>query len=247
MVVVKPIIFSDQSIRAILDGEKVQTRRVIRGENLSVVDRWVEPPSYGSRWYGYHGPAACVARKCPFGMPGGQLWVRENWRIASLPVDECPAIQYRADDAIEWRDPFAMDDALWEEYENWYERMNDQLIEDCERAGLQPNINEEMAYTWTWLSIPTRWRPSIHMPLWASRIALEILRVEVRRLQDISHSGAIAEGAHPWCREQGYEWSSAKPRYWFMRMWNSLNQKRGYGWTINPWVWVLTFKLVRDS
>jgi hypothetical protein len=75
--------------------------------------------------------------------------------------------------------------------------------------------------------------PSIHMPRWASRITLEITEVRVERLQDISHEDAWAEGINA-------PGSFAVEEY--RRLWDSLNEKRGYGWDANPWVWVVAFR-----
>ncbi len=90
------------------------------------------------------------------------------------------------------------------------------------------------------------WRPSIHMPRWASRILLEITEVRVERVQEISEEDAVAEG----CRESWSAHSSATVRYTarheFKELWDSLNAKRGFGWDFNPWVWVILFKLVNQ-
>jgi hypothetical protein len=89
-----------------------------------------------------------------------------------------------------------------------------------------------------------KWRPSIYMPRWASRYLLEITGVRVERVQEISSEDACAEG----CSKEGNGsycidgMSSVQVR--FMDLWNKLNAKRGFGWDVNPWVWVLLFKLL---
>lgn len=86
------------------------------------------------------------------------------------------------------------------------------------------------------------WRPSIHMPRWASRITLEITGVRVERLQDISNSDIIDEGIHN--RSPGPEYSDGYPaslREMFEHLWNST----GGNWGANPWVWVIEFKRVK--
>jgi hypothetical protein len=88
-----------------------------------------------------------------------------------------------------------------------------------------------------------KWRPSIYMPRWASRITLEVKGVRVERLQDISEDDARAEGCDParWIDEtdvgmEGY-------REGFARLWNKIN---GPGaWEANPWVWAISFERVK--
>jgi len=85
-----------------------------------------------------------------------------------------------------------------------------------------------------------RWRPSIHMPRWASRLSLDIVSVRVERLQDISEEDARAEGCSGGHDSiPGYAFS-ATPREHFRHLWGSINGAES--WDANPWVWVISFK-----
>jgi hypothetical protein len=84
-----------------------------------------------------------------------------------------------------------------------------------------------------------RWFPSIFMPRWASRITLEILSIGIERVQDISHADAVSEGLP--CYHENYECALTSYR----ELWNALNAKRGFGWDVNPYVWVIGFKQVQ--
>ena len=145
----RPIIFNDEMVRAILDGRKTQTRRVVPewqtpkqkddGEWISVAQRH---PRYGFVVAG-ESEKKCAANLslhgvCQYGKPGDRLWVRET------VADIGPRMTYRADKDDGGR---------------------------CQAV---------------------KWTPSIHMPRWASRIALEITNVRVERVQDISEEDAIA-------------------------------------------------------
>lgn len=97
-----------------------------------------------------------------------------------------------------------------------------------------------------------RWRPSIHMPRWASRITLEVTGVRVERLQGISDADAVAEGIEK--QEDGIGWKrgpisgdhpntatrTAFPKIAFQSLWESINGPDS--WAANPWVWAVEFK-----
>ena len=81
------------------------------------------------------------------------------------------------------------------------------------------------------------WRPSIHMPRWASRISLGITSVRVERLQDISRGDAMAEGCPFPNMAQGPD-----PRDWYAELWGAINGPDS--WAENPWAWVIEFKAI---
>lgn len=97
------------------------------------------------------------------------------------------------------------------------------------------------------------WKPSIHMPRWASRITLEVTGVRPERVQEISDEDAIAEGVFKsdglWHYEEPSD-RTIRPGGWqhasgaFAGLWDVLNEPRGFGWDVNPLVWVISFKRV---
>jgi len=105
-----------------------------------------------------------------------------------------------------------------------------------------------------------KWRPSIHMPRWASRITLEVTGVRVERVQEISEHNAKAEGVAPWVNSHGeqsscwwrdYRFASACgtacPIVSFEGLWDNINAKRGYPWADNPWCWVVEFRRLKEG
>ncbi len=96
------------------------------------------------------------------------------------------------------------------------------------------------------------WRSSIHIPRWASRIALEITEVRVQRVQEITPADAVNEGVEcSWSRGafRAHSVAAAKvnPVDLFSELWDSINAKRDggcYTWTKNPWVWAITFRVL---
>ena len=88
----------------------------------------------------------------------------------------------------------------------------------------QEQIRKEYGY---------KWKPSIHMPRWASRLTLRVRRVWVERVQDISEQDATGEGL--------------KARDAFEALWDSIYAGRGLGWTSNPLVWACEFEIVKGG
>lgn len=107
-------------------------------------------------------------------------------------------------------------------------------------------------------------KPPIHMPRWASRLTLTLTDVRVERVQEISEKDVAADGIEVEFHAPGsygisdpcatgtvtlpggtQVWSTALECY--RRLWDSLNAKRGYGWDVNPWVWVLSFLMVTSN
>lgn len=133
-------------------------------------------------------------------------------------------------------------DLLWVR-ETWMPRALDLSISRIMKPRYRADSGEERP---EWRRL---WKPSIHMPRWASRLTLEITGVRVERLNDISQSDAKAEGLTQ-C-ESGFWWYEPStqegcyydPRWAYEELWESIN---GFGsWNENPWVWVLTFKVHR--
>lgn len=83
------------------------------------------------------------------------------------------------------------------------------------------------------------WRPSIHIPRWASRITLEVTGVRAERLHDITEEGARSEGVEPFVHPAG----AVSYRDGFANLWNDINGET-MPFDENPWVWVVSFKAV---
>ena len=97
--------------------------------------------------------------------------------------------------------------------------------------------DEKPMYRATWKNpAGIKWKPSLHMPRWASRITLEITEIRVERVQEITEEEAISEGFFP---DDG-----VSEVYCFSEAWDSLYAKKGLGWNANPWVWVIGFRRV---
>lgn len=201
----RPIIFSGPMVRAILEGRKTQTRRVVKRSG----DMEFDPvgPHYGPYWLPYATKADGKDAKvrCPYGKPGDRLWVRETHAVV-------PRSAFRCSTGVQ--------------------------------QTLSPN-NEHDAVIyregWERSTGGIRWRPSIYMPRWASRITLEITGIRVERLQQISEADAMAEGCplvNPDPFIPGHGASSASG--WFSDLWEQIH---GAGsWEANPWVWVVEFQ-----
>lgn len=223
----RPILFSAPMVRAILEGRKTVTRRAVRaGFNPKDLEGTLSA-SECRKLYRELPQHFGASYFCPYGQPGDRLWVRETFTIESNRWADDPYSPPHKDgrptqryEDDKWDQPhYKATDA---EPELWYD--------DRDSPGC-------------------RWKPSIHMPRWASRILLEITDVRVERLQDISEDQAKAEGVRlytdhaelgEWWHVDGIDTYSADPRKSFELLWSSV----GGDWAANPWVWVVEFKRV---
>ena len=217
-----PILFSAPMVKAILDGTKTQTRRVIKPRGVSDdVAQWL------------HAMAKGVDMPCPYGKPGDVLWVRETFVLERW--DDEPKFaadrptQYNPGDGSEWSEEYWL-----RPHYRATDPAPDLCYEDDENDDGEPKC---------------KWRPSIFMPRWASRITLEIVNIRVERVQEITRNDAKAEGAN-------FVWrwdASRKPELHkrgllnpyianYSVLWDEINEKRGFGWNVNPFVWVIEFQ-----
>lgn len=209
----RPILFSAPMVRAILDGRKTQTRRVVKARHATHPDYPTFDVRGGTVYaleYDSDGLKAEWPMPCPYGQPGERLWVRETWAPVSTfdPSPDTGAF-YRAD------------------------YLDDPHGPDGEKSP-------EGRYR--------TWKPSIHMPRWASRIDLEITGVRFERLQDINEADAFHEGAErPECGPFELHGVPVHPmtgsyQEGFKKLWQSINGPDS--WAANPWVWVIEFQRI---
>jgi hypothetical protein len=203
----RPILVSTPLIRPILTDLKVHTRRLIRlPEGYDLAQNATVSHRHGVWWEVRCEPWETVVVRCPFGVPGDRLWVREAWQIVTgaKAGDLGAVVRYR----------------------------------DMELLSVTMPAQKPMPLGLTW----DCWRPSIHMPRWASRISLEVTEMRVQRIQEITEEDARAEGVceHPAARSvvDSGMWTY---RAAFRAVWDAIDPG---GWDRNPWVWVVAFKRV---
>ena len=228
---IKPILMSGPMVRAVLDGRKTQTRRVLNPQperDCHHFDKVFAGPPYFEARNGnsepicpFHYPKDCVSPypRISIGV-GDLLYVREAWRVG-YTRNECKPSRWPTSCAISY---IATDD------------------------------DEDVMFG--------KFRQGMHMPRWASRITLKVTDVRVQRVQDITHAEGYKQGVNSDCEAypglggefcprcnlhrlpsgvDGGSWVH-DGRDLFAQLWNSLNEKRGYGWEANPWVAAYTFE-----
>lgn len=261
-----PLLLSTRWVRALLDGRKTQTRRLIVNDRASTVDvqaaEWWEPYAnargHTGCWSAYrrtnlsdksrdaYNRIAIDTIRCPFGQIGDRLWVKETFAIDVDENDQRPpAVRYRAD------------------------------------GEAPPFIDEEGK------SRRRPWKSSRFMPRGASRIDLRVTEIRVQRIKEITEADVQAEGIRtqvgdgggpgPGWKWNGIGYEGVDPylyhtprggedhpelcrciplspdgvcystviepwRCAWREAWDSLNLSRGAAWDTNPWVWAITFE-----
>ena len=230
---IKPILFNAEMVRAILDGRKTCTRRVIK------------PQPQSGLCYTYGGSHKDCIGKWTYPNRGAHKLWGEEYKLPENIKDE--------ELSKRWNPPYHTDDILYvrETWSEGYEegtyiyRASDKL------AGL-PTFKE---------SSKLIYHPSIHMPKEAARIWLKVTNVRVERLRDMKPVDVINEGAYPDCWDclNTYGESGSQCCYGteeecsqcdevmmeWEKLWTSTIKKSNlnrYGWDANPWVWVIEFE-----
>lgn len=233
-----PILFNTEMVRAIEEGRKSQTRRVIRDVKdgmefidisdqmaITAVDRnGMEypkdvPGTYATFEYG--GEPAFPVFKSAYEV-GDILYVRETWNYGTVDSDykeySVPECWFEEED---WRNDGKY---KFEICRFWY-KANAEDEEDMEKLG-------------------GRWRPSIHMPKEAARIWLKVTGIDCQRVQDISEEDAQAEGFYKGWSRTDRSSMALTAKQAFMWLWDTTTDPKDNSgkWLFNPWVWVYHFE-----
>ena len=218
----RPFIFSAPMVRAILDGRKTQTRRIIMPQPSQP---FCGISTDGVKWWTNDDDTGVIEPlRVPYAV-GDLLWVREAcalWmnpegKVVLPPDGDGPA--YRA----------SMTDTEWRALRH------DQRV----MAGIACGATERSTGNWVV-------RSPRFMPRWASRISLKVTGVRVQRLQEISEGDAQSEGARPaFTRTSIPDYpvtSTPSYRWGFEELWASIH---GPGsWEENSWVAAISFRRV---
>ena len=231
----RPILFSAPMVKAILAGEKTQTRRVMSPQPVRSLPHtramrntpnWTVHHPMGWRWRNSFvaddaGGLPALKHSCPYGVPSQRLWVRETWSPVERECDSVDGIRFAADGAFVPIENTSKAADLWV------------VAANNDHSG--------------------RWRPSIFMPRWASRITLVITDVRVERLQAITEEDARAEGvdgnkpiAGTINGEPGsiHCFGPDASRKAFALLWDAINGERA-PWASDPYVWAISFRRIR--
>lgn len=216
----RPIIFNSEMVRAVLDGRKTQTRRIVKPQPIGIPDcAYCDP--YNKNYDHF------------------TFWTKDNKMC--LPLGN---IKIKGKETAHWRCPYGQPgDRLWVR-ERFHARPDKRVFYGVDYPGVESRLL-------------FKWKPSIHMPRWASRITLEITNVRVERLQEISQRDAEDEGCTLPCLNCGYTrkdmaihmdhklCSGDGPGdaiFLFKTLWVSIYSEES--WNSDPWVWVIEFKRV---
>lgn len=203
----KPLLFSTEMVRAILDGRKTQTRRVVKFKK-EITDTeigfsaFTDSGEFEVRGTHANGEYGCSFFKMPYQV-GDVLWVRETYNYFNSSKISKEYL-YKADG-------------------------NDPLM---------------------------KWKPSIFMPKEACRIKLQITKIKIERIQNITDKDAKAEGATEGIKVDAMkifkglgDWKIPSPfgsyNLGFLELWCRINGCDS--WLHNPYVWVIEFKVIKGG
>ncbi len=231
----RPIIFSGPMVRALLDGRKTQTRRILKLQPIQFETSEGLAPVGLLHVNGEAVPRVTIGRviteqKVRYAV-GDRLWVREAHQFANS--GDGPCVLMRATSSRwspEWTGP---DEGAGPSYDY------DRCPGDYSRWAADVE------------STDTPWRPSIHMPRWASRLTLVVTEVRVERLNTISPADAIAEGIQDLRTPDHSDFGIpglVNAQHPVRAFWLLEEHINGEGsWLANPWVAAISFTVHRAN
>lgn len=217
-----PILFKGPLVTAVLDGSKIQTRRLIKPQPETWLTSGRQPWNFMGRTWGWqfsNGTRACSSENtlnCPYGSKGDQLWVRETWARIEV-ADDVTETQYRADSGDKYPGGWPADEGADELCPKWkpsihmrreYSRIQLEVTEV--RVERLQDITEEDAQAEGLIPIP--------------------ITVDCGPMTE--STGGACGGGYITARES------------FATYWDAINSHRA-PWASNPWVWVISFKRLR--
>lgn len=237
----RPILFSAPMVRAILEGRKTQTRRAVKPKIVEDIELICggadgEPPLSADLGLAYERMVFEDSRGFE------RTAKRPQWLVHSTEYPEegsMPIGQgYGAvGDRLWVRETFALE-------ANYPTGTGAEVFYRADLSERDVTEEQKVRRVAQRLAFEHRescWRPSIHMPRWASRILLQITEVRIERLQDISESDAMDEGVGALVTG-AREGNPDQYRTTFRDLWGSINGAES--WAANPWVWVISFERV---
>lgn len=221
---IKPILFNTEMVRAILDGRKTCTRRLVKPQPdekhtypLGFVTDSTEKKKVGRFGFGIDEYGGSIQYEKPPYQPGDILYVRETWEHFDCCCCE------------------------GDEHGNCYQEPQQNVLNKSYGCYMYRATDEIYG--------DARWHPSIHMPKEAARIWLKVTDVRVERLQEITvddchreginiETSAVTDGE---TLNRNHDFSLEK----FEILWDSTVKKSDidrYSWDANPYVWVISFE-----
>jgi len=219
----KPILFSTEMVKAILKGQKTQTRRVIKPQPTLEMDGEIDGAGnqcgYGLELH-WKGKLLYPPRDCPYGQPGDILWLRETW-------------------CREWKDP----EGFTGKYLYKADGVEVIHVDGSEKSPWRPSIHMPREAARIFLKVKN---------VRVERLQ-DISKADALAEGVDAINGWLLDRSDKWCRytiKVAEQQGRSRPRVadaigGFACLWDSINGKRGYGWESNPLVWVIEFEMVK--
>lgn len=239
----RPILFKGEMVRAILDGRKTQTRRVVNVDRLTVTLRGQVCGDMIFAGTKAHGKRAATMNRCGdvsvLADNGEWLGVKPGEFDFNCPYCDGSTFLLNENGKQTWCIHPNPEQRLW--VKETFAVMDGAAYDDGKsdpcavyRATDTSDFTD---------SLIAKWRPSIFMPRWASRITLEVVSVRVERLNDISLADVEAEGT-PYSLDPSMRPVGSRTEQ-YAALWDSINGKT-YPWSSNPFVWVIEFRVMNE-